>query len=149
MGPCSLRIPSTAAFTSFNDSNGWMKARSKLPNWHDRQIFSLGYKQTIVVDDQNKSMANIAKEPLPRVIILAHKYADMLETGKFSTVIELAHHVKSDRSHVAQTLSLVNLAPDIIRAALEGNVPERLTLNKVLYGFPENWQEQRELFGIE
>ena len=31
----------------------------------------------------------------------------------------------------------------------QGKAPERLTLNKVLYGFPENWQEQRELFGIE
>ena len=94
-------------------------------------------------------MEDVAKEPFPRAIILAHKYADMLESGKISSVIELAHHLKSDRSHVARTLSLVNLAPDIVRLILEGKAPERLTLNKVLYGFPENWQEQRKLFGIE
>ena len=109
----------------------------------------LGFKQTIVVDNPEKSMEDVAKEPFPRAIILAHKYADMLESGKISSVIELAHHLKSDRSHVARTLSLVNLAPDIVRLILEGKAPERLTLNKVLYGLPENWQEQRKLFGIE
>ena len=70
-------------------------------------------------------------------------------TSTAASVIELAHHLKSDRSHVARTLSPVNLAPDIVRLILEGKAPERFTLNKVLYGFPENWQEQRELFGIE
>ena len=50
-------------------------------------------------------MEDVAKELFPRAIILAHKYADMLEAGKISSVIELAHHLKSDRSHVARTLS--------------------------------------------
>ena len=72
----------------------------------------------------------------------------MLESGKFSTVIELAQYLKSDRSHVARTLSLVNLAPDIITAVMTGKAPETLTLTKVLYGFPENWQEQREALGM-
>jgi len=49
---------------------------------------------------------------------------------------------------VARTLSLVNLAPDIVTAVMSGKAPESVTLTKVLYGFPENWQEQRALFGI-
>lgn len=109
----------------------------------------LGRKQTIVLNSESRTLDDIAKEPLPRAVILAHQYADMLESGKISSVIELAHHLKTDRSHVARTLSLVNLAPDIVRLILEGKAPERFTLNKVLYGFPESWQEQRELFGIE
>ena len=72
----------------------------------------------------------------------------MMESGKFSTVLELAQYLKSDRSHVARTLALVNLAPDIITAVMNGKAPETLTLTKVLYGFPESWQEQRELFGM-
>ena len=59
-------------------------------------------------------MEDIVQEPLPRALILAHQYADMMESGKFSTVLELAQYLKSDRSHVARTLSLVNLAPDIV-----------------------------------
>ena len=108
----------------------------------------LGYKQTIVVDDNNRKFEDIAKEPVARALILAHQYTDMLESGKFSTVIELAQYLKQDRSHVARTLSLVNLAPDIVTAVLTGKTPEKLALTKILYGFPESWQEQRKLFGI-
>lgn len=32
----------------------------------------LGYKQTIVVDEQNHTLEDIAQEPLPRALILAH-----------------------------------------------------------------------------
>ena len=108
----------------------------------------LGRKQTIVLDSESRTFEDIAKEPLPRAIILAHQYAEMLESGKFSSVIELAQHLKSDRSNVARTLSLVNLAPDIITAIMAGNAPETLALTKLIYGFPENWQEQREAFGM-
>ena len=45
-------------------------------------------------------------------------------------------------------LSLVNLVPDIITAVMSGNAPESATLTKVLYGFPDNWQEQRKLLGM-
>ena len=50
----------------------------------------LGYKQTIVLDEQKRTLEDIAQEPLPRALILAHQYADMMESGKFSTVLELA-----------------------------------------------------------
>ena len=45
-------------------------------------------------------------------------------------------------------LSLVNLALDIITAVMSGKAPGTLTLTKVLYGFPDNWQEQRKLLGM-
>ena len=108
----------------------------------------LGYKQTIVVDEQNRTLEDIAQEPLSRALILAHQYADMMESGKFSTVLGLAQYLKSDRSHVARTLSLVNLAPDIVTAVMSGKATESVTLTKVLYGFPDNWQEQRKFLGI-
>ena len=75
-------------------------------------------------------------------------FIDRLESGKFSTVLELAQYLKSDRSHVARTLSLVNLAPDIVTTVMTGKAPESVTLTKVLYGFPDNWQEQRKLLGL-
>ena len=110
--------------------------------------FKLRYKQTIVVDEQNRKLEDIAQEPLPRALILAHQYADMMESGKFSTVLELAQYLKSDRSHVARILSLVNLAPDIVTAVMTGKAPESVTLTKVLYKLPDSWQEQRKLVGM-
>ena len=67
---------------------------------------------------------------------------------KKSLIDYFAQHLKSDRSNVARTLSLVNLAPDIITAIMTGKAPETLALTKLIYGFPESWQEQREAFGI-
>ena len=47
-----------------------------------------------------------------------------------------------------RTLSLVNLAPDIVTAVMTGKAPESVTLTKVLYGFPDNWQVQRKFLGM-
>ena len=76
-------------------------------------------------------------------------FHDMMEAGKFSTVLELAQYLKSDRSHVARILSLVNLAPGIVTAVMNGEAPESVTLTKVLYKLPDSWQEQRKLVGME
>lgn len=56
--------------------------------------------------------------------------------------------LKLDRSYVARTLSLVNLAPDIIVAVMQGKTPPQMTLAKAVNNLPEDWQEQRELFGF-
>ena len=82
------------------------------------------------------------------ILPLAHQYAQMLESGRYSTVLELAKALKLDRSYVARTLSLVNLAPDIIVAVMQGKTPPEMTLAKAANNLPEDWQEQRELFGF-
>ena len=56
--------------------------------------------------------------------------------------------LKLDRSYVVRTLSLVNLAPDIIVAVMQGKTPPEMTLAKAVNNLPEDWQEQRELFGF-
>ena len=61
---------------------------------------------------------------------------------------ELARALKLDRSYVARTLSLVNLVPDIIVAVMQGKTPPQMTLAKAVNNLPEDWQEQRELFGF-
>ena len=110
-------------------------------------IRHLGPRQSIVLDCGSK-FNDVVNEPLPKSIILAHQYAQMLESGRYSTVLELAKALKLDRSYVARTLSLVNLAPDIIVAVMQGNTPPEMTLAKAVNNLPEDWQEQRELFGF-
>ena len=110
-------------------------------------IRHLGPRQSIVLDCGSK-FNDVVNEPLPKSIILAHQYAQMLESGRYSTVLELAKALKLDRSYVARTLSLVNLAPDIIVAVMQGKTPPQMTLAKAVNNLPEDWQEQRELFGM-
>ena len=110
-------------------------------------IRHLGPRQSIVLECGSKFDV-VMNEPLPKSIILAHQYAQMLECGRYKTVLELARALKLDRSYVARTLSLVNLAPDIIVAVMQGKTPPQMTLAKAVNNLPENWQEQRELFGM-
>ena len=110
-------------------------------------IRHLGPRQSIVLECGSK-FDDVMNEPLPKSIILAHQYAQMLECGRYQTVLELARALKLDRSYVARTLSLVNLAPDIIVAVMQGKTPPQMTLAKAVNNLPEEWQEQRKLFGM-
>ena len=87
--------------------------------------------------------------PLQKAVIQGFQYRDMLESDKVATVSELAQKVKQERAFLFRALSLVNLAPDIIEAILNGKEPSSLTLSKLRKGFPEDWTEQRKLFGME
>ena len=61
----------------------------------------------------------------------------------------LAQALKCDRSAVARTLALVNLCPEVVKAVFKGTAPESLTLKKVFYGFPDDWEEQKRVLGLE
>ena len=111
-------------------------------------IRHLGPRQSIVLDCGSK-FNDVVDEPLPKSIILAHQYAQMLESGRYGTVLERANALKLERSYVARTLSLVNLAPDIIVAVMQGKTPPEMTLAKAVNNLPEDWQEQRELLGFQ
>ena len=87
--------------------------------------------------------------PLQKAVIQGFQYRDMLESGKVATVSELAQKAKQERAFLFRALSLVNLAPDIIEAILNGKEPSSLTLSKLRKGFPEDWTEQRKMFGME
>ena len=87
--------------------------------------------------------------PLQKAVIQGFQYRNMLESGKVATVSELAQKVKQERAFLFRALSLVNLAPDIIEAILNGKEPATLTLSKLRKGFPKDWTEQRKLFEME
>ncbi len=63
-----------------------------------------------------------------------------------STMREIANKLKMDRSYLARTLQLANLAPDIVKLIWENRQSETLTLDKLRRGIPEIWEEQRKLF---
>ena len=69
--------------------------------------------------------------PLQKAVIQGFQYRDMLESGTVATVSELAQKVKQERAFLFRALSLVNLAPDIIEAILNGKEPSSLTLSKL------------------
>ena len=104
-------------------------------------------KRVMIVGPES-TLEDFKNEALAQAITKAHQYARMIETGKYDTVLELAKTLKTDRSAVARTLALVNLAPDVITAVFNGTAPETLTVAKLVKGFPEDWREQRIEFGM-
>ena len=83
--------------------------------------------------------------PLKPAILQAHQ-GMTLTSGKASTMRAIANKLKMDRSYLARTLQLANLAPDIVKLIWENRQPETLTLDKLRKGIPESWEEQRKLF---
>ena len=84
--------------------------------------------------------------PLKAAILQAHQAMAQLTSGKAVTMREIANKLKMDRSYLARTLQLANLAPDIVKLIWENRQAETLTLEKLRRGIPESWEEQRKLF---
>lgn len=82
--------------------------------------------------------------PLVIAVARAFRWKAFLESGRFSSIGELAQAVKVDQSYVSRILRLTLLAPDVIQAILCGEEPSGLSLEK-LKSFPLEWEEQREV----
>ncbi|HOM58009.1 MAG TPA: hypothetical protein PLG27_09690 [Candidatus Latescibacteria bacterium] len=87
-------------------------------------------------------------ESLVMALVRAHCWNGLLENGRFRSIPELAAAVKLERSYVSRILGLVNLAPDIALAVLNGKEPEGFTLRRLRQGIPVLWEEQRKQFGF-
>ena len=85
--------------------------------------------------------------PLQKAVIQGFQYRICWNRAKWQRSPNW-HRNKHERAFLFRALSLVNLAPDIIEAILNGKEPVALTLSKLRKGFPEDWDEQRKMFGI-
>lgn len=63
------------------------------------------------------------------------------------SVSDLSRSEKVERAFLFRSLSLVNLAPDLIEAILDGTESKNLTISALRKGIPEDWDEQRRIFG--
>jgi hypothetical protein len=79
----------------------------------------------------------------------AFSWAEILETGQVKSISELARNLEVDSSYVTRILKLTTLAPDIVEAIINGEEPDGLSLAKLIQSFPEEWNEQRALFGFK
>ena len=98
---------------------------------------------------QAKALAERLKQTsLLRAIRNAQKWLAMLMNGEAKNLTDLASQLGLKPSYVSRILSLNNLAPDIVEAIVEGNEPDGLSIEKISRNIPEDWAEQRKLFGF-
>ena len=75
---------------------------------------------------------------------------DELATKKNATeVVMRAGKLKKFHLSLFHSLEMVNLAPDIVKAILNGSVPDGFTLSRLRKGIPDDWDEQRREFGFQ
>ena len=61
---------------------------------------------------------------------------------------ELANAIGKDYGYVARVIRLTLLAPDIVHAALEGTLPDSITLEQLRGALPDDWTEQKKKLNI-
>jgi hypothetical protein len=81
-----------------------------------------------------------------KAIVRAHRWRDMLESGRHTTVRDLAKAEAINESYLGRVLRLTLLSPTIIAAILEGRQPATLELHDLLKQFPIDWDQQLKKF---
>jgi hypothetical protein len=79
---------------------------------------------------------------LVKAIVRAHRWRDMLESGDYATVRELAKAEVINESYLGRILRLTLLSPTLIEAILEGRQPATLELDDLFQQFPIEWDQQ-------
>src|SRR4030088_1779591 len=94
--------------------------------------------------------------PAPRVdtalvkaVVRAHRWRQLLESGKYVSSAELAKAEKVNDSYLSRILRLTLLAPDIIETTLTGRQPSTLQLDDLLKPLPSAWERQRSELGVQ
>ena len=87
--------------------------------------------------------------PRPRVdnamvkaLARAFRWRKMLDEGVHSTLEDLAKAKGIGKTYVSQVVRLTLLAPDIVKAILDGRQAAELQLDDLLEGFPLEWARQ-------
>jgi hypothetical protein len=103
-----------------------------------------GRKQVIAPDGQPSWAPPRARidNTMIKALARAFRWRRLLETGRYTTIDELARAEKINASYVSRILRLTLLAPAIVEAILDGRQPDWLGLPQLLAGFAETWGEQ-------
>ena len=79
----------------------------------------------------------------------AFRWRDMLESGEYATIREIAHAEEINETYVGRVLRLTLLAPDIVAAILNGRQPAETTLAVLMRPFLVGWGEQQAKMSLK
>lgn len=103
-------------------------------------------RKTIVRPAGSASSASIAAHADPvmvKALARAFRWKRLLDDGRYASISDIATAEKIDRGYVGSVLRLTLLAPDIVKAILDGRQREELGLPALLKPFPLDWGGQR------
>ena len=83
--------------------------------------------------------------PLQRALARAHRWQRMLDSGEVRTQQELADLEGVSNPYVSRMLRLTTLAPDLVAAILDDDLPDHIKLFDLAIVLPVLWDEQRAM----
>jgi len=96
---------------------------------------------------ERSRLLRLAGEAAAKALARAFRRRKLLETGVYGTIEELAAAEKINSSYVSRILRLTLLAPDVVKAILNGKHAPKVTLATLMQPFSTDWLRQRSLWG--
>jgi len=110
-----------------------------------------GGRKVILIPDGSPAWAPTKARidnTLLKALARAHRWKQMIESGKYGSLTELAAAEKINQSYLCRILRLTLLAPEVAEAILDGHQPVSVQLDQFLRPFPVEWERQRREFGL-
>jgi site-specific DNA recombinase len=90
----------------------------------------------------------VTRETLLQAIARAGRWSDEIQSGKVTSLDEIAIAEQIAERHVRRLLPLAFLAPTIIEAITDGIAPAGLTVSRMTEALPHGWADQEKMFGF-
>jgi DNA invertase Pin-like site-specific DNA recombinase len=100
-----------------------------------------------VARDETRPIKAARRAKLIASIAKGRRWLDELVSGQTKNPEEIAEREHCSVRKVNMTISLGFLAPDLVKAAVDGTLPRGITLSR-LYEPSSNWREQFRRFGL-
>jgi len=72
----------------------------------------------------------------------AYRWQELLESGEYAGLEDLAAANGVDRTYAGRILRLTSLAPEIVERILNGDEPQGISLRRLQKGVPVAWAKQ-------
>jgi site-specific DNA recombinase len=103
----------------------------------------------LIITDENKHSIHKDQNLIDH-LSQAYQWLTLITSGKVQSIKEIAEAEQIDQSHITRMINKAFLAPEIIRAILNGTQPPHLTLKylKQFRALPNDWSTQKSLLGF-
>jgi site-specific DNA recombinase len=99
------------------------------------------------MDQAHDPMRAETRATLVRAIALGRRWLNELVAGSIANPAAIASRELCSLRHVERTISLAFLAPDLVKAAIEGRLPRGVGVSRLIDP-PSEWRRQWQMLGL-
>jgi len=108
-----------------------------------------GKKELVLPEDAAPQNTRTPDPKLVKAMVQAYRWRRWVEAAEVKTMADIAQRAGCAERHVRRLMPLAFLAPDIMKAILDGRTPAVLTLSRLTaVTLPLSWPEQRRRLGF-